>query len=111
VKRICIALTVVLVWLAAGCTGTVSKSGAPSPPTPTTPPTNAGTTVTMAAILLDAEARRGDSPTTADAGDGKLREPVVMEDVRGKQESNGNKESACFAWNDDRSEWRAEQVC
>jgi hypothetical protein len=85
VKRICIALTVVLVWLAAGCTGTVSKSGAPSQPTPTTPPTNAGTTVTMAAILLDAEARRGDSPTTADAGDGKLREPVVMEDVRGKR--------------------------
>jgi uncharacterized protein (DUF1800 family) len=33
---------------------------------------------TAAAILLDAEARRGDSPTTADAGDGKLREPVVM---------------------------------
>jgi uncharacterized protein (DUF1800 family) len=33
---------------------------------------------TVAAILLDAEARRGDSPTTADPGDGKLREPVVM---------------------------------
>ncbi len=33
---------------------------------------------TAAAILLDAEARRGDLPTTADAGDGKLREPVVM---------------------------------
>jgi uncharacterized protein (DUF1800 family) len=33
---------------------------------------------TVAAILLDAEARRGDSTTTADAGDGKLREPVVM---------------------------------
>jgi uncharacterized protein (DUF1800 family) len=33
---------------------------------------------TVAAILLDAEARRGDSATTADAGDGKLREPVVM---------------------------------
>ena len=31
-----------------------------------------------AAILLDAEARRGDSPTTAVATDGKLREPVVM---------------------------------
>jgi uncharacterized protein (DUF1800 family) len=33
---------------------------------------------TVAAILLDAEARRGDSPTTTDAQDGKLREPVVM---------------------------------
>ena len=33
---------------------------------------------TVAAILLDAEARRGDSATTAVAGDGKLREPVVM---------------------------------
>jgi uncharacterized protein (DUF1800 family) len=33
---------------------------------------------TVAAILLDTEARRGDSATTADAGDGKLREPVVM---------------------------------
>ncbi len=32
-----------------------------------------------AAILLDAEARRGDDPTTAAAIDGKLREPVVME--------------------------------
>src|SRR5215469_2112053 len=33
---------------------------------------------TVAAILLDPEARRGDSSTTADPGDGKLREPVVM---------------------------------
>jgi uncharacterized protein (DUF1800 family) len=33
---------------------------------------------TLAAILLDPEARRGDSSTTADAGDGKLREPIVM---------------------------------
>jgi uncharacterized protein (DUF1800 family) len=33
---------------------------------------------TVAAILLDAEARRGDSSTTADQGDGKLREPIVM---------------------------------
>jgi uncharacterized protein (DUF1800 family) len=33
---------------------------------------------TLAAILLDAEARRGDSATTADPGDGKLREPIVM---------------------------------
>jgi uncharacterized protein (DUF1800 family) len=33
---------------------------------------------TVAAILLDTEARRGDSSTTADANDGKLREPVVM---------------------------------
>jgi uncharacterized protein (DUF1800 family) len=33
---------------------------------------------TLAAILLDPEARRGDSPTTADPGDGKLREPIVM---------------------------------
>jgi uncharacterized protein (DUF1800 family) len=33
---------------------------------------------TVAAILLDAEARRGDSSTTAVASDGKLREPVVM---------------------------------
>jgi len=32
----------------------------------------------LAAILLDPEARRGDSPTTADANDGKLREPIVM---------------------------------
>jgi hypothetical protein len=32
-----------------------------------------------AAILLDAEARRGDDPTTAVVSDGKLREPVVME--------------------------------
>jgi uncharacterized protein (DUF1800 family) len=31
-----------------------------------------------AAILLDDEARRGDSPTTTVAIDGKLREPVVM---------------------------------
>ncbi len=31
-----------------------------------------------AAILLDAEARRGDSQTTTVATDGKLREPVVM---------------------------------
>jgi uncharacterized protein (DUF1800 family) len=33
---------------------------------------------TVAAILLDPEARRGDSVTTAVAGDGKQREPVVM---------------------------------
>ena len=33
---------------------------------------------TMAAILLDPEARRGDSPATSDPGDGKLREPIVM---------------------------------
>jgi uncharacterized protein (DUF1800 family) len=33
---------------------------------------------TVAAVLLDPEARRGDSSTTAIAGDGKLREPVVM---------------------------------
>jgi uncharacterized protein (DUF1800 family) len=33
---------------------------------------------TVAAILLDAEARRGDSSNTAVASDGKLREPVVM---------------------------------
>ena len=33
---------------------------------------------TVAAILLDAEARRGDSSTTADPNDGKLREPIVM---------------------------------
>jgi uncharacterized protein (DUF1800 family) len=31
-----------------------------------------------AAILLDPEARRGDSSITADSNDGKLREPVVM---------------------------------
>jgi uncharacterized protein (DUF1800 family) len=34
---------------------------------------------TIAAILLDPEARRGDDPNTAVATDGKLREPVVME--------------------------------
>jgi uncharacterized protein (DUF1800 family) len=34
---------------------------------------------TVAAILLDTEARRGDDPTTTVASDGKLREPVVME--------------------------------
>jgi uncharacterized protein (DUF1800 family) len=34
---------------------------------------------TIAAILQDPEARRGDSPTTAVATDGKLREPIVME--------------------------------
>jgi uncharacterized protein (DUF1800 family) len=34
---------------------------------------------TIAAILLDQEARRGDSSTTAVATDGKLREPIVME--------------------------------
>jgi len=34
---------------------------------------------TVAAILLDPEARRGDSPATTVAGDGKLREPIVME--------------------------------
>jgi uncharacterized protein (DUF1800 family) len=33
---------------------------------------------TVAAILLDAEARRGDSPATTVPGDGKLREPIVM---------------------------------
>jgi uncharacterized protein (DUF1800 family) len=33
---------------------------------------------TVAAILLDAEARRGDSATTTDPKDGKLREPVIM---------------------------------
>ena len=33
---------------------------------------------TIAAILLDPEARRGDSPATANPGDGKLREPIVM---------------------------------
>ena len=33
---------------------------------------------TLAAILLDPEARRGDSTTTAEVGDGKLREPAVM---------------------------------
>ncbi len=33
---------------------------------------------TIAAILLDPEARRGDSATSANAIDGKLREPVVM---------------------------------
>ena len=34
---------------------------------------------TLAAILFDQEARRGDSPSTTVANDGKLREPVVME--------------------------------
>jgi uncharacterized protein (DUF1800 family) len=34
---------------------------------------------TVAAILLDPEARRGDTPATTVATDGKLREPVVME--------------------------------
>ena len=34
---------------------------------------------TIAAILLDPEARRGDDPNTAVATDGKLREPIVME--------------------------------
>jgi uncharacterized protein (DUF1800 family) len=33
---------------------------------------------TIAAILLDAEARQGDSSTTAVATDGRLREPIVM---------------------------------
>jgi uncharacterized protein (DUF1800 family) len=33
---------------------------------------------TVAAILLDTEARRGDSSTTTDPNDGKLREPIVM---------------------------------
>jgi uncharacterized protein (DUF1800 family) len=33
---------------------------------------------TVAAILLDPEARRGDTAATAEANDGKLREPVVM---------------------------------
>ena len=33
---------------------------------------------TVAAVLLDAEARRGDSSATADPNDGKLREPAVM---------------------------------
>jgi uncharacterized protein (DUF1800 family) len=33
---------------------------------------------TVAAILLDAEARRGDSVTTTNSNDGKLREPVIM---------------------------------
>ena len=48
VKRICIALTVVLVWLAAGCAGAVSKSGGPSPASPTSPPSSVGVTVTVA---------------------------------------------------------------
>ena len=34
---------------------------------------------TIAAVLLDAEARQGDSSTTAVATDGKLREPIIME--------------------------------
>lgn len=34
---------------------------------------------TLAAILLDQEARRGDSSTSVDPVDGKLREPIVME--------------------------------
>ncbi len=34
---------------------------------------------TIAAVLLDPEARQGDSPTTAVATDGKLREPIIME--------------------------------
>jgi uncharacterized protein (DUF1800 family) len=33
---------------------------------------------TVAAILLDSEARRGDSSASGDPNDGKLREPVVM---------------------------------
>ena len=33
----------------------------------------------VAAILLDSEARRGDSPATTSATDGKLREPIVMQ--------------------------------
>jgi uncharacterized protein (DUF1800 family) len=33
---------------------------------------------TIAAILLDAEARRGDNPATVNVTDGKLREPVVL---------------------------------
>jgi uncharacterized protein (DUF1800 family) len=33
---------------------------------------------TLAAILLDPEARRGDSPGTAGPNDGKLREPIIM---------------------------------
>ncbi|HWZ96310.1 MAG TPA: DUF1800 family protein [Candidatus Dormibacteraeota bacterium] len=33
---------------------------------------------TVAAVLLDSEARRGDSNATADPNDGKLREPAVM---------------------------------
>jgi uncharacterized protein (DUF1800 family) len=33
---------------------------------------------TLAAILLDAEARQGDSATTAVSTDGKLREPIIM---------------------------------
>lgn len=32
----------------------------------------------IAAILLDLEARRGDAPTTANAGDGHLREPILF---------------------------------
>jgi uncharacterized protein (DUF1800 family) len=32
----------------------------------------------IAAILLDPEARRGDDPTTANAGDGHLREPILF---------------------------------
>jgi uncharacterized protein (DUF1800 family) len=34
---------------------------------------------TVAAVLLDPEARRGDSPATTVLTDGKLREPVIME--------------------------------
>jgi uncharacterized protein (DUF1800 family) len=34
---------------------------------------------TLAAVLFDQEARRGDAPSTTVANDGKLREPVVME--------------------------------
>src|SRR5262249_9599609 len=32
----------------------------------------------IAAILLDPEARRGDDPTTANTGDGHLREPILF---------------------------------
>ncbi len=62
---------------------------------------------TIAAVLLDAEARQGDSPTTAIATDGKLREPIIMEasiarafhaqtDAAGFQNQGANMEQNVF---------------
>jgi uncharacterized protein (DUF1800 family) len=57
-----------------------------------------------AAILLDQEARRGDSSTTAVATDGKLREPVVMEVSVAKAFSATTDGTGFTSWSGDMSQ-------
>jgi uncharacterized protein (DUF1800 family) len=55
---------------------------------------------TIAAILLDAEARQGDSPATSTATDGKLREPVIMI-VSSVRAFHGKTDAAGFSYDGD----------